>query len=374
MIAMAQGVLRSFVILLSALAITAFGVLAMRDFDSETVAHPIESATLDHAARLLDGMPLYSESSSAEPAIMPGLPAASSFFMRQLGTHLWVARGVSLVALLLLACVVGSIVGSECGSLTYALASGSFALLGIGLLGMLPGLARPDAFMLLLVVMGFMALRFTEGLTGAILGGVLLSAGFFVQQQAAWFAAAAYVSLAIESRQRQVAYAITLGVLLGGGYAILSYVLGPWFNFAAWDEPLRALRLSAGSELRFVMGSLLGTLGIFTVTVIFSFALHARPWYGKGGIWLIMGVAAVLAGVTSTTSTQALLPTLVGLSVLGTVSLQKVTRHLAAWSGSERYGGECVVLTALALQFFVLCAAIPMNVWLSLARTVGLVS
>lgn len=369
---MAQGALRSFVILLSMLAVAAFCVLAMRDFDSETVAHPIESAAFDHAERLLDGRPLYSESNGAEPAIMPGLPAASSFFMRQLGIHLWVARGVSLVSLLLLACVVGSIVGSECGSLTYAFASGSFALLGIGLLGMLPGLARPDAFMLLLVVMGFMALRFTEGVTGAILGGVLLSAGFFVQQQAAWFAAAAYVSLAIESRQRQVAYVITLGILMGGGYAALSYVLGPWFNLAAWDEPIRALRFSAGSEIRFVLGCLFGTLGIFAVTVLFSFALHARPWYGKAGIWLSMGVAAVLAGLASTTRTQALLPTIVGLSILGTVSLQKVTRHLAAWGGSERYGGECVVLTALCLQFFVLCAAIPMDVWMSLARTVGL--
>ena len=87
-----------------------------------------------------------------------------------------------------------------------------------------------------------------------------------------------------------------------------------------------------------------------------------------------MGVAAVLAGLASTASPHSLLPTIVGLSVLGTVSLQKVTRHLAAWSGSERYGGECVVLTALTLQFFILCAAIPMDIWMRLARTVGILS
>lgn len=371
---MAQGVLRSFVVLLSMLAVAVVVSVALRDLDSESVSHPIESSSFDRAERLMtQGMPLYSESNSAEPAIMPGLPAATFFFMRQFGIHLWVARGLSLICLLLLACVIGAIVWSECGSLTYAIASGSLALLGIGLLGMLPGLARPEALMLLLVAMGYMALRYTEGLTGAILGGILLSAAFFVHPQAAWFAAGAYVAMAIESRRRLVAYAITLGILVGGGYAALSYLLGPWFNFAAWDEPLRAMHFSTTGEVRYVAGLLMGTLGIFTVAVLLSFALHSRPWYGKAGIWLFMGVAAVLAGMACTERSQALLPAIVGLSVLGTVSLQRITRHLAAWGGSERYGGECVVLTALALQFFVLCAAIPMSLWKNVARSmVGL--
>jgi hypothetical protein len=293
--------------------------------------------------------------------------------MRQFGIHLWVPRAVSLVALLLLACVIGAIVGTECRSWIYALASGSLALIGCGLLCMLPGLGRPEPLMLLLVLLGFMAMRFTDGITGAIVGALLLSAGFFVDQQAAWFAAGAYVAMAIESRRRLVAYAVTLGVLVGGGYLVLSYQFGPWFNFAAWDEPFSALRYSVSGELRYLAGHLFGTLGIFTITVILSFALHARPWYGKGGIWLYMGVAAVLAGLLST-STPTLLPTIVALSVLGTISMQRVTRHLAAWGGSEKYGGECVVLAGLALQFFVLCAAIPADFWMNVARTIGLVA
>ena len=371
---MTQGILRVFIGVLSLLAVATFLFFAMRDIESDNAAHPTEAAMLEHAARMVEGKQVYSEPMGAEPAIMPGLPAVSYFLIREWGAHLWVVRFVSLIALLLLAGVIGAIVGTECGSWTYALASGSIVLIGAGLLGMIPGLARPEALMLLLVALGFMLMRYTEGIIGAILGAIFLSAGFFVDQQAAWFAAGAYVAMALESRRRLVAYAVTLGVLVGGGYAYLSYLFGPWFNFAVFDGPLHALRYSAGEELRFLSGHLLGTLGIFTITILLSFALHARPWYGKGGIWLYMGATAVLAGLSATTASQALLPTIVVLSALGTISMQRVTRHLAAWGGSEKHGGECVVLAALALQIFVLCASIPADRWMSLARTIGLVA
>ena len=41
-----------------------------------------------------------------------------------------------------------------------------------------------------------------------------------------------------------------------------------------------------------------------------------------------------------------------GVPVLGPISMQKITRHLSAWPGSTRLGGEGVVLAGLSLQFF----------------------
>jgi hypothetical protein len=40
------------------------------------------------------------------------------------------------------------------------------------------------------------------------------------------------------------------------------------------------------------------------------------------------------------------------------VALQRVTRHLSAWPGSDRWAGEGLVLAALALQFLQLLAAV----------------
>ena len=43
---------------------------------------------------------------------------------------------------------------------------------------------------------------------------------------------------------RDACLLLTLGMalFLGGGYVALSHYLGPWFNYYAWDLPVRSLR------------------------------------------------------------------------------------------------------------------------------------
>jgi len=69
-----------------------------------------------------------------------------------------------------------------------------------------------------------------------------------------------------------------------------------------------------------------------------------------------MGFATVGAGLIATQSSfagpQVLVPIVVLLALLGPISMQKITRHLSAWPGSTRLGGEGVVLAGLSLQFF----------------------
>jgi len=81
-----------------------------------------------------------------------------------------------------------------------------------------------------------------------------------------------------------------------------------------------------------------------------------------------MGIGALAAGLLSTQSTafgpHALIPSVVALSLVGPISIQRVTRHLSAWPGSSRLGGQGVVLAALALQFIVFLSSVSPSQWL----------
>jgi hypothetical protein len=165
-----------------------------------------------------------------------------------------------------------------------------------------------------------------------------------------------------------VAYVLVVGLIVGGGYVLLSRLLGPWFNYDAWDVPLATLRPSLTAPIHLVGGQLLGTLGFWTLAALLSFALPSQSLSGKSGAWIYMAVAAVLAGLFSTQregfGPAALLPALVVLSVLGPVSMQRVARHLAVSPGSSPHEGETVLLAAVALQFLAVLPIIPLERWL----------
>src|SRR6185369_16818939 len=151
--------------------------------------------------RLACGQPLYDEASvSSTPAPMPGYTymytyASGGHDLRF--RHLrWLAMGIALA----LAEVVAALVQLETGSFTLALASGAFVLLALDFAPGAPIAARPEVLMLLLVVLGFSVLRFTQGIWGALLSAPLFAAAYFVDQHTGWFLAAALVFLGMEGR------------------------------------------------------------------------------------------------------------------------------------------------------------------------------
>ena len=156
---------------------------------------------------------------------------------------------------------------------------------------------------------------------------------------------------------------IALAILAGGGFVALSLCLGPWFNFFAWDLPLHSLRFEPTMLLQFLGTRMLGQLGVLAVGAVLTFALPAPPWRGNRGLWMFMGfamLAAVLAATQGGNADPALLvPGVVVLALLGPMSLERLTRYLAAWPGSNRVEGQGVALVALALQFIILSTAVP---------------
>ena len=366
---MFRRLLRTLLFLVSALAVLGFAFVAARLLATPRVLDPVEGAVLERATRLAHGEALYTEpAGSGEPELMPGFPAAVSLLVRAFGPELWEPRALALLATLLLAALVMLIVQMETSSWTLAVASVGFVLMGHAILADRPGEARPETFMLLLVLLGFLAMRLTNGVWGMLPAALLLSAAFFTDQQAAWFVAAAAFALALGDWKRLVAFMLPTGMLVAGGYVALSQTLGPWFNFNVWDAPLEMMRFSATGPLHYVGEHLLGKLGVPTLAAVMSFALPTEPWRGKGGLWMCMGIGALAAGLLSTQSTafgpHALIPSVVALSLVGPISIQRVTRHLSAWPGSSRLGGQGVVLAALALQFIVFLSSVSPSQWL----------
>ena len=364
---MVRPVLRAVLFLLSILAATAFTISAARLVAGPRGLDPVEGATFEYAQRIAQGrMPYLEPARPDQPSVMPVFPLAVSVLMRELDPQPFVPRARALLATLLVAALVMAIVRLETSSWTLAAAGAGFALMGSGLLAGPPGEARSETLMLLLATLGFLVLRLTSGAWGALAAAVLFPAAYFTDQQAGWFMAAAGFALALDSRKRLVAFTLMAGSLTAAGYVAFSQALGPWFNFSAWDAPFAAMRFDATVLLQYVGDPLLGKLGPVTLAAVLSFALPTPPWRGKGGLWMCMTLAALAAGMVSTQSAgfgpHSLIPIIVVLSIAGPISMQRVTRHLSAWPGSSRLGGQGVVIAALTLQFIVLLScALPIR-------------
>jgi len=364
-------------LLASVLAGVAFFFLAARRLDEPRPLDPIEGAVLEQAQRIAHGVSPYAEPAEGTlpSSLMPGLPLAVAPLVQAFGPHVWEPRVVSLLALLAAAVLVAVLLHAETGSVTIGVAGAGLMFAGFTLLTTPHGAACPEALMLALVLGGFATLRFTRGIWGALAGAVVLACAYFTLEVAAWFIAGALVYFLFEDRKRAAVLALALALLCGGGFLLLSWRLGLWFNYSAWDLPLGSFAFDPWRVLGFMSEQLLGKLGVLTFGALLSFALPVRPWRGPTGIWMCAGLAALGAGLLSSQISRpgpgALMPTLAAFALLGPLSLQRVARHLATWPGSSRLGGTGIVLWALVLQFVALASALPPSLRTSHAGTIA---
>jgi hypothetical protein len=365
-----RRLLRALVWVASASAILGTSILGFRTAVSARPPSPVESEVLALSGRLAGPAQLYDQPKAPNPvSVMPVYPLASLMFVETWGARLWVIRLMAMIALLGVAAIVASIVHLETDSWTLAVAGAGLTLAGYLAVGGQPGVAAPEPLMLALVLSGFLAMRTIHGTWGAGIAALLIAVACFTQQLAAGFAVAAFLYLALERRRRQGIYLLGIGLLCGGGYLLLSQVLGPWFNFYAWDVPLRSLQFSPARLLVFFGDELLGTLGALTLAAVFGLALPPEPWRGPGGLWMCMTVAAVglaLAATQGSEATGAALTIVAALALMGPIAMKLVTAHLSAWPGSTRMGGEGILFVALGLQFVMIFARLaPMRLFAS---------
>jgi len=350
--------------LASTVSLAGFAYLATRGLTAREPIDATERALLELAQRMAAHGPLYLPPVGADPpSVLPGFPLVASVLIDVLGPEMLWLRLLSLASVVGLALLAMSVVNEETENRTLAVSSGSLLLAGYALLAGDPSAARPETLMLLLALGGGLALRSVPGPVGGLVAAVMLGAACFTHAQAVWFVAASLVYLVREDRGRLVTFTLGVGLFLAGGFVLLSKVLGPWFNYYAWDVPVRSLRFDAPGMLQFLGKELIGTLGVLTVMTVMSFALPTRPWRGPGGLWPCIGLAAVAAGLLATQSAhpepQAMGICVAALALVGPISMHRVTQHLSAWPDSTRMTGEGAVFAALVLQFVALFAGIP---------------
>lgn len=352
--------------LASAITLAGFAMLAIRGLGEPQPFDATEDALLHLAIRLEAHGPLYeapAEAGDALPSILPGFPVVAAVLVGTLGPNLLWLRLTSLLAIIALAVLAMAVIKEETHNRTLAMAGGCLMLAGYALLAGSPAAARPEPLMLVLAMGGGLAMRSLPGAAGGLIAALMLSVACFTHAQGVWFVAAAFAYLLREDRGRLIAFTLGVAVFLAGGYVLLSRVLGPWFNYYAWDLPLRSLRFDGPGLLHFFGGQLLGTLGVLTLMSVLSFALPTRPWRGAGGLWPCVALGAIAAGLLATQSAspepQALAICVAALALVGPISMHRVTHHLSTWPDSTRAAGEAAALVALVLQFVALFSNVP---------------
>jgi len=336
-------------------------VLAGRALAGSPATDPAEASILDFAARFAQGHSPYAEPHDGAAPLMPALPMVVSWLVWLLDARAWEPRLVSLLATFVTAIVVGFIVRDETRSATLGAAAVGLLLMGQGLATGGAAFARSEPLMLLFVILGCQVLRYLPSILGALLAALLFGAACFTHPAGLWFALAALLHLGVHDHRRFFAYGLGLTALFCAAEFGLSRAVGPWFNDATWDACLRSFHFEPVGLLRYVGTQLLGTLGVFTLATVLSFALPVRPWRGAVGIWTWMAFAALTAGIVATQDgsapAEAMRAPAMILAIAGPVSAQRITQHLSNWPGGSRMGGQAVVLTALALQFVTLFAS-----------------
>jgi hypothetical protein len=360
---MIVSAIRLLVWLSASAALGAFAALFAARIPMPGPSTPIESAIVQQALRLSSGLTPYIDGMAAGASVAPAMPAAAALGQALFGSALWTARILTLASVLSAALWLMAIVKRETMSWTYGIAGAGLLLAGYGLLGGPLGAARPEPLMwLLLLICGDSLLR-GHGAHGAINAGVFLSLAALTHGAALAVGVLVITQLTARQRSQGLAFASAFAFVYGGAHVLLSLKAGPWYNYASYDATILSLGPQPMSLLRYFGQTLLGPLNVVALATFMAFALPVKPWQGPGGTWACVGGGLLLAALVLTQVRGAgpavAMLSVMALALAGPLSMQRVTRHLAAWPGSTRVGGQSIVLTALVLQFLVLAAQLP---------------
>lgn len=193
----------------------------------------MEGGMITHAARTLQGLPIYAEprvdfvAYFYAPLYSYAL-AALSFLTGGLSFAL--ARGVSVAATLGILGLLYTIGKREANAATGVLAAGLYAA-HFRMAGAFFDLARPDSFALFLLLASFFAIRYFDTRKGLIAAVALAVAAFFAKQTMAVFVPAIALGVFLENKKRALIYAgsaIVLGLAIG---ELCDVLQDGWFRF-----------------------------------------------------------------------------------------------------------------------------------------------
>ena len=344
--------------LMGLLATVQFIAIAWIHLRSPAELDYIEGPIMDQIVRVARGQPLYvAPSLSFVPlAYMPGFTFLAALPARLFGPAYWEPRLISVIATLGIAALC--FVATRAESRRWALAAAAAGLYLIGYRFAGGGhydVARPDSLMVFLALAGIATLRFTTGRGGAIASAMLMTAAFFTKQHGLLFAAGAMGHLALNDRRRVLPFALTLVLGCGGGFLVLTRVLGPWFAFYTWDVPSHWSQLNLGRIQAYVRNGLFGLIGPMTVGSLLSLALPERAWRGRAGVWAWTCAAGIATGMMASLDPNAwkhlFIPTMACCSLFGPIALHRLAERLVGEQQERATRVSVVCAAVLVLQY-----------------------
>ncbi len=317
----------------------------------------IEGCMTDHISRIAHGLPIYVEPSLKfiPLAYMPFFTVVSGGVAHVFGEGFWAGRMVSFLSSVLLSLLIAGIVLAETKRPTLAIAASGIHMLAFGFTGACYDIARPDSLMLLLTFSGLAILRWSKGLTGAMIAAVLLTLGFFTKQHSLIFSMTAMCYLAVSDRRRLVPFGLAMLVGCLGGYMVLNAWLGRWFHVFTWSIPRGWSTFSRASLQTYIGKGLFGALAAMTVPSILSLGLASRPSREGTTLWYWAGLGAIGTGLLATLDPWAykhvFTPTVVAFVVLGPIALERLSRQLEAGSVGSKGFATTAIYAVAAVQF-----------------------
>ncbi len=345
---------KSALFLVSAFVWAAFFWVGLRRLPCAVENGNLEGLMMDHVARIAHGQPLYVEPSLGFTpfAYMPLYTTIVGLLSRVLGLEFWVGRAVAMGAATGLALLMLWIVRRETGSKLLGFAAGAIWLWGQGLIAGGYDLIRSDPPMLFFAFLGLAVLRYGRGATSAVLAALLGAAAFFTKQHGLVLACSPLPWLLLCDRKRFLPYLLTLAAAAGGGFAVLSAWLGPWFRFYVYDVPSHWSQLDRVRILDFLQLRLLGSFSPLTLPALFAFARGGKLWNEPVSFWWWTGLGGIGCGFLATLDPyqyfHVLMPVLAALAITGPIAIHRL---LIAGETTARWRGEAFACCALALQF-----------------------
>ena len=255
-----------------------------------------EGAVLDHAIRILHGMPIYSKPSIDFAAFVytPLYYYLTAFFMMIGGVSLAAGRTISILATLATVWLIALIISRETRTMRSSriflpITGGMLYLAFYHLIGFFYDIVRMDALAVFLVVASLYTAQYAK--RGHVISAILIAAAYFTKQQMV-FAWPVLLLYFFGPQKRKAAWFATISIaLVVFGTILMNVATHGWYSFYTYTIP--SMKAAAGfswrDALEFFPKTMTGSLGLFSF-VILIMLIMTRAWMHDRFLLLLLGV------------------------------------------------------------------------------------
>lgn len=302
----------------------------------------MEGSMLMHSVRILESKPIYTAPSIDFVAWLypPLYYYAVAAAMKLFGIGFFAGRFVSFLSTILTSSLLGWTVGAITRRKDLALITSALFLATYHLTGFYFDIARNDAFFTFLIVASAFSVLKIDGMRGAALSAVLISAAFLTKQQAIFFFPALALWYWVRSKKHAIAFtsiaiATTATVLLLWNAATNGWMFYYLFTIPSAKRADFSMLRAIEALPHFALGPL--AFSMIAVGVIIYDAGFRSTLRSGAGLVVIMCLAALIAGAVSLGNdggdANVMMPFAAFATMMIPIAISKITDRRAITAG-----------------------------------------